>query len=149
MQLVFVKNNITTSKMLVMVPKSILISFTDAASWIESSCNLWQKQWMWIAWAGEVLIHLWTPLIFPANVAAPTYPWLINFFRSICVCYMKDCKTSAIVPASAEWTWSAVKNCYSGFPLFDYLPKMDSSWVRISWPHLLRWKSKDYLGDYT
>ena len=34
-------NNKTTSKMLVIVQKNILISFTVAAAWIKASSNLW------------------------------------------------------------------------------------------------------------
>ena len=39
-------------------------------------------------------------LIFPANVAAQSYPWPINFLRSRCFSTKKDCKDLAIVPAS-------------------------------------------------
>ena len=45
-----------------------------------------------------------TPIIFPANIAAPSYPWPINFLRSSCFCCKKDCKASVIVPASVEQT---------------------------------------------
>ena len=37
-------NNFLT--LVMVLKKYILISFTDAAAWIEASCNLWQEQWM-------------------------------------------------------------------------------------------------------
>ena len=108
-----------------------LLHWCRCLNWSES--NLWQEQWMEIAWAEEVWICLWTPLIFPENVAAPSYPWPINFLRSSCFCCKKDCKASVIVTASVERTWRTVKMCSSGFPLTNHLPQMDSSsWVLMS-----------------
>ena len=71
---------------------------------------------------------------FQTNVAAPSYPWPINFLRSSCFCCKKDSKNSAGLPASVERTWSTVNKCSSGFPLTNHLLQMDSSsWVLMSW----------------
>ena len=95
-------------------------------------------------------IDLWTPLILSANVAAPSYPWPINFLGSSCFCCKKDCKASAIGPASVELIWSTTKKCSSGFSLANICHR----WIalpdyRFPASHLLRWKSRDSLWDYT
>ena len=127
-------------------------------SWFQKSPSLMQLPELMRAvtcdknsgWAEKVWIRLWTRLIFPANVAAPSYPWLVNFFRSRRFCYKKDCKACVIVSGTVERTWSSVKKCSSGFSLTNHLPQMIAlSEYWCPGTYLQRWKSWFSLSDYT